>query len=86
MHNPQENIIVKEYGSGVYITDFGMFQLCDRPSENVDKLLRWCAPEVIRAARKNEQSEEARISCTRQTDVYCLGLLISNRFTRNRKL
>ena len=71
-----ETILIRRDGSA-YISDFGIFQLSRKPWEAVERLLRWCAPEVIRAARRAEHGEEVSPICTPRTDVYTFGELIT---------
>lgn len=68
-----ETILIRRDGSA-YISDFGIFQLSRKPWEAVERLLRWCAPEVIRAARRVEHGEASPI-CTPRADVYTFGEL-----------
>lgn len=65
--------MIREDGSA-YLADFGILQLSRKPWEAVHSLLRWCAPEVIRAAKKREQGEDVASIFTKQSDIYSFGM------------
>lgn len=70
-----ENIWIKDDGASVCISDYGLFQLSSDIKDAMNKLLRWCAPEIIRAVKNEEGSSSAVSICTKQTDVYSFGML-----------
>lgn len=57
---------------GIIIREFGLLQLCGQPVKAVQENLPWCAPEIIHASKRLQQSTDHLI-CTRESDVYSFG-------------
>ncbi|KAH8117401.1 kinase-like domain-containing protein [Phellopilus nigrolimitatus] len=71
-----ENILIKDDGQRACIADFGLFPLSGQMPDNVQNLLRWCAPELIRAAKRREQVGDMISICNCKTDIYSFGIVM----------
>lgn len=68
----QESILIKEDGVAC-IDDFGLMTLAGGVAANLDELLRWWPPELIRMSRQTKGPDDAEPTVDKQTDIYSFG-------------